>query len=221
MKCLPITNNLLFSLKFHSHYSLLSYFSDDHLLVIGGYNDSMYSPGHGFWISYRSDVELISFNPQDEICKPLDLEYPVGHHSSVATSRGVLSCGGFKDKEKTQLNTCTLQTKEGETISFPSMKRRRSYFGMVVMDQSLILVGGWGGEDKMEKIGLNGNVWLEEGLPFAVRYHCVVSINKTMMMSIGGQAANYKVSKRYSKFVNETKKLGKRRKSITKKYPYF
>ena len=54
------------------------------------------------------------------------------------------------------------------------------------MDQSLIVVGGSGASDKMEKIGLNDNEWVEEDLPFRVWGHCIVPINKTMMMAIGG-----------------------------------
>ena len=88
---------------------------------------------------------MISLGTQDKVCQPLQLEYPVDGHSSVVTSRGVITCGGYNGA---RLKTCTLQTKEGETKPFPSMIRRRNEFGMVVMDQSLIVVGGWGAEDK-------------------------------------------------------------------------
>ena len=66
----------------------------------------------------------------------------------------------------------------------------------------------------MEKIGLNDNDWVEEDLPFKVRAHCVVSINETMVMAIGGWDGG--VSKRYFEFVNETRNLKKRRKAIAK-----
>ena len=183
---------------FSYHY----YFTEDHLLVIGGY--------HG---RYLSEVEMISLGTQDKVCQPLNLEYPVRGHSSVVTSRGVVTCGGSNG---TYLKTCVLQTKEGETKPFPSLNRGRYFFGMVVMDQSLIVVGGSGALDKMEKIGFNDNEWVEEDLPFKVGYHCVVSINKTTMMAIGG-SDGWNVSKRYFEFVNETKNLKKRRKAITKR----
>ena len=88
---------------------------------------------------------------------------------------------------------------------------------MVVMDQSLIVVGGVGASNKIEKIGLNDNEWVEEELPFTVRNHCVVSINKTMMMVIGGVDDN-NVSERYFEFVNKTRNLKNRRKAMAKEF---
>ena len=150
---------------------------------------------------------MISLGTQDKVCQPLQLEYPVSDHSSVVTSRGVVTCGG---RNRTSLKTCTLQTKEGETKSLPSLIRSRYEFGMVVMDQSLIVVGGGGAKDKMEKIGFNDNSWVEEDLPFKVYGNCLVSINKTMMMAIGGRDRSFNVSKRYFQFLNETKNLKKK-----------
>ena len=67
------------------------------------------------------------------------------------------------------------------------MSRPRSGFGMGVMDQNLIVVGGYGAENKMEKINLMSDQWIEEDLPFSVKDNCVVSINDTTVMSIGGK----------------------------------
>ena len=196
------------NLIFHSLFTVIIFsyyynFTEDHLLVIGGYGGR-----------YLSEVEMISLGTQDKVCQPLKLDYPVYGHSSVVTSRGVITCGGWNG---TRLKTCTLQTKEGETKPFPSMIRSRSHFGMVVMDQSLIVVGGMGALGKMEKIGLSDNEWVEEDLPFKVRYHCVVSINETMVIAIGG-ADERNVSKRYFEFVNDTINLKMRRKAIAKEF---
>ena len=177
-----------------------NYFTGDHLLVIGGDDGRI-----------LSEVEMINLGAQDKVCQPLQLEYPVRDHSSVVTSRGVITCGGWNG---TYLKTCTLQTKEGESKPFPSMNRRRYNFGMVVMDQSLIVVGGYGTFEilnKMEKIGLNDNEWVEEDLPFTVWGHCVVYINETTMMAIGGLDGRLNVSKRYFESVNETKNLNEKK----------
>ena len=154
---------------------------------------------------------MINLETQDKVCQPLDLEYPVEGHSSVVTSRGVVTCGGYNGA---YLKTCTLQTKEGETKPFPSMNRRRSSFGMVLMDQSLIVVGGFGADDTMEKISLNGSRWIKVNLSFRIFNHCVVAINETMVMAIGGYDGNLKVRKRYFDFVIKTRNLRKRRKSF-------
>ena len=89
-------------------FSYYYYFTEEHLLIIGG---------HGVY-RYLSEVEMITLGTQDKICQPLQLEYPVSDHSSVVTSRGVVTCGGWNG---TRLKSCTLQTKEGETKPFPSM----------------------------------------------------------------------------------------------------
>ena len=198
-----IFQSLFTVIIFSYHY----YFTGDHLLVIGG------SDGR----RVLSEVEMINLGTQDKVCQPLQLEYPVYDHSSVVTSRGVVTCGG--NNGSTRLKTCTLQTKEGETKPFPSMIRSRGYFGMVVMDQSLIVVGGRGAKNKMEKIGFNDDEWVEEDLPFKVYGHCLVSINKTMMMAIGGHYG--RVSKRYFEFLNETKNLKKKRKVIAKEFLFL
>ena len=91
-------------------------------------------------------------------------------------------------------------------------------FGMVVMDQSLIVVGGYPAYDKMEKIGLNDNKWVEEDLPLKVWGHCLVSINETTMMAIGGIDGSGNVSKRYFEFVNETKNLKREEKQLQKNF---
>ena len=155
-------------------------------------------------------MEVVNIGTEVEVCQPLNIGFPVKGHSSVITSRGVLTCGGDNgDKRPRRLNTCIIHTKEGETRPFPSMIRSRSLFGMAVMDQSLIVVGGCcDGSDKMEKIGLNGNEWVEEDLPFSVQYHCVVSTSETMIMVIGGLDGN-NVSRICFEFVIETINLKK------------
>ena len=151
-------------------------FKADNLLIIGGRD--------GFR-SESSDVELIDIEAEDEKCSPLDLDHPIQSHSSVVSSLGVITCGGRSNG--TRLNRCILQTKEGEIKLFPSMIRPRSGFGMGVMDQNLIVVGGYGAENKMERINLMSDQWVEEDLPFSVSDNCVVSINDTTVMSIGGK----------------------------------
>ena len=196
--------NILLIFLFN-HILYYYYFTGDHLLVIGGWNSGD-----------LSGVELINLGTQNKVCQPLQLEYPVRLHSSVVTSRGVITCGGFNG---TFLKTCTLQTKDGKTRPFPSLIRSRYSFGMVVMDQSLIVVGGWGAEGKMETIGLNGNFWVEEDLPFSVVFHCFVSINETMMMAIGGYDGK-NVSKRYFEFVNE-KRLKREGKQLNNNFLFI
>ena len=129
-------------------------------------------------------MEIINLGTEEGLCQPLQLESPTSSHSSVATNRGVMTCGGQIGVN--YLKSCIIQTKDRKRMRFPSLNRGRSEFGMAVMGQSVIVVGGNGAINKMEKISLNGKKWVEEDLPFKVRAHCVVPINDTMMMVIGG-----------------------------------
>ena len=138
-----------------------------------------------------SNVEVIKVKTEGAICNPLELEYPVNGHSTVVTSLGIITCGGW---ESNSLKRCTLQTIKGETRLFPSMKRSRYRVGMAVMNQTLMIVGGYPAYEKMEKISMNGDEWVEEDLPFSVWSHCVVSINETSVMAIGGSDSDYNVS---------------------------
>ena len=158
--------------------------SGDNLWITGGIDgisaEDSFSSGQ-----ILSDVELIHIKGiENEKCRPIALEYPVHYHSTILTSLGIMTCGG--DNRTSVLNACMFQTKEGKTKSFPPMIRSRDRFGMVVVDQNLIVVGGFWVTNKMEKINLISGQWYEKDLPFMVSSHCVLSINDTIVVSIGG-----------------------------------
>ena len=143
------------------------------------------------WVPcHTSDVELIELQANNDGCDTLEFEYPVRGHSSVVTSRGVLTCGG---SSRIYLSKCILQRIEGKTSSFPSMIRSRRYFGLAENGNKLFVIGGIGAENKMETISIYGDQWFEENLPFNTSGNCVFSVNDTII-SIGGMQENGKVS---------------------------
>lgn len=152
-------------------------FKGDNLLVIGGYNGS-----------FLSDVEIIRFSNENEKCEPFDLDYLLYGHASVATSKGVITCGGTRlyntENRIKIISKCILQTSKGQT-SFPSMAQNRSRFQMVQVEGIIYAIGGID-EDTMETISIEtGKQWKKESLPFKVYNHCVVNIDKTIIV-IGG-----------------------------------
>ena len=58
--------------------------------------------------------------------------------------------------------------------SGPKLTKRRVYLTMEVLDNNLVVFGGLGGEDSLEK--LEGEDWREEPLQYRHEYHASVSI---------------------------------------------
>ena len=184
---------------------LIYLFKGDNLLIIGGYyrhhaiNNGSESSGIPLF-----DVKLVNFNAENKGCDPLDLGYAVGDHASVATSKGVITCGGstentsnFWDTMGTMGTTnCTLQTLLGQT-TFPSLVEKRSWFGMVNVEGVIYAIGG----DlsymfhTMETINIDTGIqWKIESLPFYEYNQCVVNINTTIIVIGGWHARGRKVS---------------------------
>ena len=142
---------------------------------------------------FLSDIELISFNYEKK-CEPLDFDYPVFGHASVASSEGVITCGGRSPKNSPNwmfpkiydtLSKCILQTSKGQ-IFFPSMVTTRYSYGMINVEGIIYAIGGYPGEDTMETINIETGVqWKKESLPFNALTHCLVNINTTLI-SVGG-----------------------------------
>ena len=87
------------------------FFTGENLVVIAGYGSS----------GILNDVEHVLTLNNNNACDPLDLDYKVSEHASVATDLGILTCGGLTGSGNLGSSTskCTLLTKEGQTTSFP------------------------------------------------------------------------------------------------------
>ena len=159
-------------------------------------------------INYSSrlnDVEHVSTQTNNNLCDPIDLDYRVYRHASVSTDLGILTCGGLTATGST--SKCTLQTKEGQTTSFPSMRRARLDFGLGIVNDLVFAVGGWGEETTMEKINYKtDSEWTLTDLPFSVRYHCLTTTTSSLVITGGYRYGYYEVSKIILNFVNESKR---------------
>lgn len=154
---------------------------------------TLFSKGDIIWVAGGnigrrsiSEVEIITLNGENKECdkenEEGNLPYWLHFHASVASSKGVITCGG---KNGITFSNCILQTSNGYT-SFPSMVDGRYGFGMANVEGIIYAIGGWLSSDMMETINVEtGRKWKKESLPFNVFRHCVVYINMTIIV-IGG-----------------------------------
>ena len=134
----------------------------------------------------------MSFNTNNEGCDTLYLKHSVLYHATVASSKGVITCGGLNGGF--WASKCLLLDSNGQT-SFPSMTGRRSNFGMVNIKGIIYAIGGDPSYDTMETINIEtGDQWQKESLPFKVDEHCVVNINTTIILIGGRNRQNLDVS---------------------------
>ena len=114
--------------------------------------------------------------------------YPIAVylHSSSLTPSGVVTCGGHEETDS--LRTCYKLTKTGNWVSFPSMKLKRYYFGMKMMNGKLWAIGGpGGGKYSMESIDPeNQNEWTKQSLPFNIYGHCLTEFSNNELIVTGG-----------------------------------
>ena len=171
---------------FDSSISCLFFFKGDHLLVIGG---RYYDENRQTWLAV-SDVELLTFDENDGDCSMPVLDEAVYNHASVTSSKGVITCGGYKNGD--HLSKCVIQY-NGQTSFFPSMIGKRSGFGIINVNGTLYSIGGstdFISEPEspytMETINLKyGTKWEQEKIPFARNDICTVNIGSKIYVTGG------------------------------------
>ena len=101
-----------------------------------------------------------------------------------------------------------MRTKEGQTTSFPSMRKTRRYFGLGIVNDLVYAVGGWGEDTTMEKINYKtDSEWTLTDLPFSVSEHCLTTTTSRIVITGGINNDNEQGSKIILSFVNENKKM--------------
>ena len=157
-------------------------FIGDNLVVIGG-NDGQYMGS----INKVSNIELIKAKRGSENCDPtIHLQHPVSGQASIASDKGVITCGGFKIDERLNTPECYVLRKNGETRHFPSMKTGRSSFGLAIINDTLYAVGGTYAYTTMEMINLNtDSEWSQIDMPFGLDAHCVTTTQTTIVITGG------------------------------------
>merc|ERR1712018_805017 len=131
---------------------------------------------------------------EDKGCDPTDLPSPVKGHASVysSTFQSLITCGGVGNNGR--LSSCSVETKNGHSISIPPMNATRANFAMVTIENQIYSIGGdrtWRrGNGTMETITLNATgTWNQQSMPFSVQDHCAVVLDNNIIV-IGGQDEN-------------------------------
>ena len=118
--------------------------------------------------SYLSNVEMVTLNMINDECDQRDLGYKINEHASIASSIGVITCGGqgieqIGDrcydciggyKKYRTVSDCFIQTSKGEIRTFPSMAGNRSSFQMAIVNEILYAIGGKGDEPLYKELDI-------------------------------------------------------------------
>jgi hypothetical protein len=175
---------------------LLSFTGLTKVLVTTGYGEG----------SNSKRMEIIDLEDPTNVCQPSFLgEYPIdvvrGASAGLLANNNALICGGIdwtSSWEFQFLDNC-FAINENELTSTAKLLHSRSYAASVVLkDTTLWLTGGYLDgfvtTKSTELVELTGTTPGSD-LPFAVSGHCLVSLNETTVLLIGGFLADNTVSK--------------------------
>ena len=153
----------------------------------------------GYDGSYLDSVETIRITEaKDEVTVEACLQSVRAYPLKVRRAAGAtlingepLICGGWPMTERCyQLNTTN------EWQEAPRLPSAREALAMTSTAQTIFIIGGWDGSRLNEFHQLKGGSWHSlSSLPIKVRSHCLVALNSTHLLNIGGYDSNANVSK--------------------------
>ena len=158
------------------HLEISNTFSDN-ILSFGGYDG-------GFLNSVEVHHNLGGSN--NTTCQIQDLPKTVYVHSGVNTRLGIIYCGGYTPSSS---KDCYKLSAANESwVPFKSLKTSRRYFTINEINDTLIAIGGIGGETSLEHIDLEtGTEWKQQQLGFLIYEHCSVVIDEKTILITGGR----------------------------------
>ena len=166
------------------------------LLVANGYNSGILNP-------ILKSVEVINLDESNPnlICDnlpdlPTTIHRAIGHLYVKTTP---IICGGYTNVYSSECHTFV----NGTWMSSPSLNEARGYSASVIfssegrVEDDIILITG--GQNNVEGVlstveSFDGQIWNETmfaDLPTTILLHCMVKINNSMLMLIGGTIDNY------------------------------
>jgi hypothetical protein len=150
-------------------------------------------------------MEIVDLSDPTNVCQPSFLdEYPIYRvieaSGGLLTNNNVLICGGKSFIEETMLDDCfSINAKNGLTTTTAKLSQPRTSSASVVLNSTALwLTGGWlidtGRTKSTEFVQLTGTTPGPD-LPLKVADHCLVSLNDTTTLLIGGKVSNGTFSK--------------------------
>jgi hypothetical protein len=137
-------------------------------------------------------IEIIDMDDPTNVCQPSFLaDYPFdevsGASGGLLTNNNALICGGYGSET---LDDCFAINENGITNGSRLTQPRSSAASVVWNSTTLWLTGGWlddtGRTKSTEFVQLTGSTPGPD-LPLEVSYHCLVSLNDTTLLLIGGR----------------------------------
>ena len=134
-----------------------------------------------------------------ETCLNSAPSYPLKvHHAAGATliNGDPLICGGMIPGKPGRTGKC-YRLNANQWRGAPQLPSARWGLAMTTTDETTFISGGWDGIRIFNDFHqLKGGSWLAlTSLPIKVMYHCLVALNSTHLLNIGGYDSNRNVSK--------------------------
>ena len=101
------------------------------------------------------------------------------------TRLGIIYCGGYTGSNS---RDCYKLSSANESwVTFKPLKNSRNFFTMNEINDTLIAIGGVGGETSLEHVDLKtGTEWKQEQLGFSINRHCSVVVDERTILITGG-----------------------------------
>jgi hypothetical protein len=148
-------------------------------------------------------MEIIDLDDPTNVCQPSFLaDYPfdevIGASGGLLTNNNALICGGWDNDGSERLDDCFAINENG-IKNGSRLRQPRSHAASVVWNSTTLwltagLLEGSGGTKSTEFVQLTGSTPGPD-LPLEVVYHCLVSLNDTTLLLIGGWLQDGTVSK--------------------------
>jgi hypothetical protein len=144
-------------------------------------------------------IEIMDLKHPTNVCQPSFLaDYPIDRvqeaSGGLLTNNNALICGGFDNTDMERLDDCFSINHNG--IKNPAkLSQPRSYAASVVWNSTTLwMTGGWldgsGRTKSTEFVQLTGTTPGPD-LPLEVAFHCLVSLNDTHVLLIGGKDGTF------------------------------
>ena len=137
----------------------------------------------------------------NKTCNIKSLDNGLQDHASVVTPNGIVTCGGWTVKGKS--NTCFRLTNQNTWQPFPNMNFYRSNFHMVVLGDILVAIGGLFEEKTYEKINWkNGEKWeaAEMNVMRGSYEPCVTKWDEESVLITGGTDSGHVSNSNFESF---------------------
>ena len=152
--------------------------TDGILVVLGGNDDR----------ARLADVEMLNLTATNAVQMASQFRLPevVLRQQTTIWNGTILTCGGEPRGGKTA--RCDISLKGKTTKKFPSMNHKRTYFGMITMNETVTVIGGdYHTYATVELYDENQQIWVnKKDAPVSIYNYCILPYSTDEIILIGG-----------------------------------